>query len=159
LRQTRLEYVALSWGITFLATAFRTWRYGLFLPLSGKVRVAYGVFSISRLLNLALPFRTGELVVLALLKRTALAPSIAESLPVWAVLRIGDIAALAAWFCLLVGISVLGREYEVVGWTALAIALASIALLYYGPRLVRFDIELKGWVGAVWLPLSRASSF
>jgi hypothetical protein len=147
LRQTKPEFVLLSWGISFLATGFRTWRYGLFISISHKLRLAYGVFSISRSLNLALPFRSGEIVVLALLKKTGLAPTIAESLPVWVVLRIGDFAALSAWFCAIAGLSVLGRQYKVIGWTALAIALASIALLYFAPRWVRLDVRFDGWIG------------
>jgi hypothetical protein len=147
LRQTKPDFVLLSWGIGFLATSFRTWRYGLFIPISHKLRLAYGVFSISRLLNIALPFRSGEIVVLALLKKTGLAPTIAESLPVWAVLRIGDFAALSAWFCAIAGISVLGRQYRMVGWTALALALASIALIYIAPRWVRLDFRFGGWIG------------
>jgi uncharacterized membrane protein YbhN (UPF0104 family) len=147
LRQTRPDFVALSWGITFLATAFRTWRYALFLPVSGKVRVAYGVFSLSRLLNLTLPFRTGEIVVLALLKRTGLAPTIAESIPVWAALRIGDVVALSAWFCVIAGIGVLGHQYEVIGWTALGLALGALAVLFFGARWLRLDVRLDGWIG------------
>lgn len=97
LRRADAGMLAAALAMGMLATALRCARYALFFPVRSRWRELYGAFAMMRLLNLVMPLRTGEVASLGLLKSHRLAPSIAETLPVWLVLRLTDVVALAFW--------------------------------------------------------------
>ena len=50
--------------------------------------------------------------MLAFFKRTGLSPSIAETAPVWLMLRLGDLAAVALWWTLALGLVKVDGPFE-----------------------------------------------
>lgn len=136
------HYLALAWAVTLIATVFRTLRYALFMPVSHSPLLAYSVFSLSRLINVALPFRTGELATLAVLKRAKLAPAIATTVPSWFVIRVTDVFAVSMWFLLITGTALGNNNYIVVGVLALFVSAAFLLLLQNAHMLVP-----TSWIG------------
>lgn len=103
--------VAVLGGVA--ATVFRTIRYGYFFPPGERWLKLYGAFALMRLVNAALPFKSGEGIALGMLKKYRLSPSIAETTPVWVLLRVTDLAALSIWFT--VGLSVISIDKGLYG--------------------------------------------
>lgn len=79
-----------------LTTQLRAWRYQLLVPVaSGRRLELYGAFASMRFLNFVFPFKSGELIFLALLKKMRLAPGVLEILPAWGIIRVMDVCILA----------------------------------------------------------------
>lgn len=87
-------WLALAVLAGLVATMLRALRYRQFFGATQSRLRLYGVFAFGRGIVSALPFRTGELVMLGLLKRNGLSPPMAETAPVWLFLRMTDIAVL-----------------------------------------------------------------
>ena len=143
-----ITFVLLALAVKLVGTIIRTLQFGLFSPKFGRFLTAYGVISLTRLLTIALPFRAGEIVLLTLLKKTKLFPTIAGAIPIWLVIRIGDVIALAALFSVLIGLSPLGQDYGFVGYMALGGAAFALAMMHMAPRLLPADLKMPGndWV-------------
>jgi uncharacterized membrane protein YbhN (UPF0104 family) len=136
LKGADFRLIVAAWVTTIIATIARTIRFAIFVHIRRMLLRTYAVFSVARLLNLALPFRTGDLAMLALLKRVGLARSIAHLLPVWLLLRTTDALALATWFCGAVALSTIGREYLPAGISIVIIAFFALFLMHYAVDLV-----------------------
>lgn len=97
----------------FTSTVFRTIRYAYYFPARERWFSLYGAFALSRLMYFALPFNSGDLVYLNVLKKYRFSPSIAETAPVWILLRLTDVIALSIWLIIaLTIIPVHGKLYE-----------------------------------------------
>jgi hypothetical protein len=148
IQQVDFTFVVLALTVKLGGTVIRTLQFGLFSDISGRFLSTYGIFSLTRLLTIALPFRAGEVILLTLLKRAKLSPTIAGTIPIWVVLRVCDLIALAALFSLFIGLSDVAKEYSSVGYLALGGAALALALLHIGPRFLPVDYEFPGnrWV-------------
>lgn len=94
------SYLSVAILAGFTVSVLRTIRYGRFFPARGRWINLYGAFALMRLLNSALPFRSGELVSLSILKKYRLSPNIAETVPVWILLRVTDVIIISTLFFL-----------------------------------------------------------
>ena len=105
------------------------------------------MFSLLRLLNFAIPFRLGEVITLGILKRRGLAPTIAETAPLWMALRVMDVVALAILFAVC---ACLGIPGEHVGRLTVALAVGAISatglLLAAGLFVWRVRLEQWAWL-------------
>ena len=128
LRGAHPGYVLAAVLCGLLATAVRVVRYGHFFPPHRRWLQLYGVFSLLRLINYALPFRSGEVVALGLLKKRGLAPTVAETSAIWFVLRCADFTALFLLLAAAVNLSVSTHAADPRLQNA-ALALASLSLL------------------------------
>ena len=106
---TRPEFVVLAVMLSLLASMVRTLRYGLFFPSHGRWMQLFSAFLAIRLVNSALPLRSGELASIAMLKKSGLAPDIAQTMPVWLLIRVTDVAAVSLWLTAALAISKLGE--------------------------------------------------
>ena len=147
-KQVDLNYVLLALIIKSVGTFFRAIQFGLFVPISGRFLSAYGVFSLTRFLNIALPFRAGEIIFLTLLKRSNLSPTIAGAIPMWLVLRVSDVIAIGVWFSVLIGLSRLGPEHGYVGYLAITGSLSALLMLHFAPSVLPSEIN---WPRNRWL--------
>jgi len=102
IRRANAGLLVLAVVVGLAITAVRAWRYAFFFPPGERRFLLYRVFAMLRLLNYALPLRSGELITLGMLKRHGLAPTIAEASPVWLLLRITDFVALLVLMCIAV---------------------------------------------------------
>lgn len=136
--------------ISLSSTLLRTYRFLLFFPTGENFARAYSVFSLSRFLNLAFPFRTGDVAVLAILKKNRLSPSIAETAPVWMVLKVSDALAITIWFSAIVGMSAFADRYFAFGAIAVVGALGLMVGLQFAPSLLskRSSVPPTGWLGS-----------
>lgn len=123
LRRGRPGLIAGCFGLSLLTTLTRAARYRPFAPSPSRLTTIYGVFAVSRAVIYVLPFRTGELVMLSLLKKRRLSATIAQTLPAWFLLRICDIAAVAMLALLGVALAAEGRTLAV---TCIALAAAAV---------------------------------
>jgi uncharacterized membrane protein YbhN (UPF0104 family) len=98
LTNANIEYILIGFLVGISATVFRTIRFGYFFPSQGRWISLYGAFALLRLLRYILPFSSGEIVYLNLLKKYKFSPTIAETTPTWILIRISDVIALAIWF-------------------------------------------------------------
>jgi uncharacterized membrane protein YbhN (UPF0104 family) len=135
LKQVDVRYFVLAWVMGVIANTVRAFRFSLFFSSRGRALSLYGVFSLSRLINAAMPFGSGELVTMAILKRRGLTRSIAELAPVWLLLRVTDIFALAAWFTLAASLSTLAGTLHVFHWVILFGCAALLIGLYFFAQL------------------------
>ncbi|MEM7502620.1 MAG: lysylphosphatidylglycerol synthase transmembrane domain-containing protein [Pseudomonadota bacterium] len=142
--------IAVACAVSLSSTLLRTYRYLVFFSADDRFARAYSVFSLSRFLNLAFPFRTGDLAVLAILKRNRLSPSIAETAPVWMVLKAADALAITIWFSVIVGMSAFAERYFAFGAVAVIGALGLMVGLQFAPSLLsgRRRARAGGWVGS-----------
>ncbi|MCG8375816.1 MAG: lysylphosphatidylglycerol synthase domain-containing protein, partial [Chlorobiales bacterium] len=131
-----LLVLAVLVGLT--TTILRALRYCFFFPSPDRFYILYGVFALLRLINYCLPFRTGELASLALLKKLRLSPTISETSPVWLIIRLTDLAAVAFLFSLILALEgTVLRTGPVVGWSILFLALVSLGGLAATPATGR----------------------
>lgn len=139
LGQARPEHIAGAVLVGLLATVIRAVRFHAFFPALGRWLDLYATFALLRAINYVLPFRSGELIALALLKRRGLAPTIAEASPVWFLLRAADFAALLVLLAVSV---VLAGSTLTDDWRVKALivgtAAASIAALVAMPACARW---------------------
>jgi len=155
LRHADAPMLAAALALGLLATALRAIRYTLFFPGHSRWLNLYGAFALMRLLNLAMPLRTGEVAFLGLLKRHGLAPSIAETLPVWLVLRLTDVSSLAL---LLLAASLhpaRPEEWPAAHWIVLALA---VAMALSAVATVAIAARYRTRDAATWLS-SRLAAF
>jgi uncharacterized membrane protein YbhN (UPF0104 family) len=83
LSQAQPAFIVAAVLFGLAATVVRVVRFYHFFPAPGRWLELYAAFASVRAINYVLPFRSGELAALALLKKRRLAPSIAETSPVW----------------------------------------------------------------------------
>jgi uncharacterized membrane protein YbhN (UPF0104 family) len=133
----RVDLAGAAVVIGLVATVIRAARFNYFFRSRGRLVELYGVFALLRLINYVLPFRSGEVAALFLLKKRNLSPTVAETSPVWVLLRVADVAALLTLLAAMlnVGVSAYATEGTVVWVTALLAAL-SILLLALAPKLL-----------------------
>lgn len=122
----RYLFAALVAGFT--ATIFRTVRYAAFFPVPGRWLDLYGAFSLMRLLNFALPFRSGEVIFLKMLKKYRFSPSIAETAPAWLLMRVTDVAALTLWFTFALSVASF-NVFESARWVLVGISAGLIVII------------------------------
>lgn len=134
-------------AFSLLATVIRTVRFATFFSPQRRWLRLYGVFAASRVANMALPFRSGEVVTVGMLKKNGFSPSIAELAPVWLMLRLGDIIGLAVIFIGAVSLSYLGEDYRAIPWIVLS---ASVLLLYVLQRVAAWQANNAGSTGGSW---------
>lgn len=122
-----LLFAAVALGMT--TTTVRVFRFGSFFAPSGRWLGLYGCFAELRLLAYALPFRTGDIAALGLLRQRRLSPPVAETVPAWLVIRLSDLLALFALvlMVLMFDSSSLGLSR---GYDGLAIALAATVVVF-----------------------------
>lgn len=136
----RYLFAAIIIGIS--STLFRTIRYGYFFPAPGRWLNLYGAFAFSRLMYYVLPFNSGEVVYLSVLKKYKFSPTIAETAPTWVFLRITDVIALALWTIIVLLISPLnGGLYEKVlsfRWLFVGVITGLVILLLSLPYWISF---------------------
>lgn len=160
LARTDRRWVVIAYLCVLVGTVLRSIRYSVYFSARGYEWRLLGAFAFMRALNTAMPFRSGEVVFVGLLKRLSLAPSIAEVTPVWLALRTADLLAASLWSIVLVlsGPFALSMDMASGGfwavWTAgaiiISIALASVVV----PRVLRAD-RLAGYVQGVRLGVAR----
>jgi uncharacterized membrane protein YbhN (UPF0104 family) len=99
-----------SWPLLFvslllalLSTLCRAARFAVLLGGTHRMGKLYAAFATLRFLKFALPFHSGELAFLGLLKGYGIVPTIAEILPLWVLLRATDVVVLGSFagVCLL----------------------------------------------------------
>jgi hypothetical protein len=130
------------------ATVFKAIRYGCFFSPKDRWLKLYGAFALIRVLISALPFRSGELASLGMLKKIRLAPSIAETAPVWLLMRVTDLAALSIWFSFALCLSsVHGKFSESIQW-AFWLLTALSAVLVVGVMCSPIFIPRLPWGGS-----------
>jgi uncharacterized membrane protein YbhN (UPF0104 family) len=95
-----IKYLLAACFVGLSATMIRALRYEYFFPASGRMLQLYGTFALMRVLYYILPFNSGELVNLGLLKKYRFSPSIAETSPIWFLIRVTDVIALTFFFSL-----------------------------------------------------------
>lgn len=94
--KVNIPYLLLASMLALSATALKAMRFAPFGSRSRAFLWLYGCFALMRGLTVIMPFRTGEVASLALLKHHGFVPSIAHVVPIWALLRAWDILALAS---------------------------------------------------------------
>ena len=119
--------VAIALGLA--ATVLRAKRFELFFPHHLGFPRIYGIFALARPLNVILPFRSGELLMLFLLKRYRAVPSVTESIPVWAVIKTSDVLALVALLAILFAfVSGIFEHYASYLWIGMGLAILACVL-------------------------------
>ncbi|MFG0335968.1 MAG: lysylphosphatidylglycerol synthase transmembrane domain-containing protein [Maioricimonas sp. JB049] len=142
-----LAIVLLAGALTSLG---RAWRYAILTPPNRMTLSLFACFATMRGLNLAMPFRVGEVASLALLKRYGHSASIAQTLPIWIFLRLTDVVALGLCGLLLFGAHDVGH-YGLPSGSQIAIvlvvAVSGLALvsMYLVPRF-RVPKMGNGWL-------------
>lgn len=127
LSRADVRYLLTAFLVGLATTAFRTIRYGCFFPARGRWLELYGAFAFMRLLNFALPFRSGEMVFLGMLKKYRLSPSIAETAPVWLLLRATDVGILSVLCAFTLSVSSLpGTLDERLQWVPCVLMAACV---------------------------------
>lgn len=138
-----------------LATPLRALRFGLvFPPRRGRIGL-YAVFGLSRLLNILLPMRTGELASLTLLKRSGFVASISEAVPAWLLFRLADVAALSLWLTAAMALHTAGGPSLAVWYGLLGL---TVGLFLAWSMLVRWSlthepVSREGWFAGRLLSL------
>ncbi|MBL27015.1 MAG: hypothetical protein CMM50_05620 [Rhodospirillaceae bacterium] len=163
-------YVVAALLIAFGSTVTRAVRYQYFFPAPGRWFDLCLLFSLIRAANFVLPFRSGEVLALYLLKKFGFAPTLAELSPTWIMFRVYDLVALMFIFALMFvlvssdGAIGAGVAYEAGAAVLFAVALVAgfhvaVRLL---PRMVGFG-GTHGWMAgrirAVASGLDRIRSF
>ncbi len=150
LAEGNLTLIVVACAVSLSSTLLRTYRYLVFFSAGQHFARAYSIFSLSRFLNLAFPFRTGDLAILAILKKNRLSPSIAETAPVWMVLKVADALAITIWFSVIVGMSALSERYLAFGALAVVGALGLMVVLQFAPSLLAGQRRSPstGWIGS-----------
>ena len=148
LKGANFQLILAAWAMSLFTTVVRTARFSLFVPIGDKLIRAYAVFSLSRFVNMSMPFRTGDIAMLVILKKAQMTRTIAHLLPVWLVLRLSDALALAVWFCGAVIFSTLGREYLPVGVTLIVVAICGLFFIQHALGLIpdRMLRDRDNWV-------------
>jgi hypothetical protein len=97
---SQVQYPLLVLGVVgnLLTPFLRSERFRHLYHISNKRREITGVLGQYGLLNMLLPLRTGDIALLGVLKFRRIIPTIAEALPRWIVLRLGDLAAILSVF-------------------------------------------------------------
>lgn len=121
-----IRYFAAAFIAGISSTVFKSIRFGYFFPAPGRRVSLYGIFAFLRVLYYLLPFNTGELVYLSVLKKYRFSPTITETAPTWFFLRLTDIIALSIWIIVVLFLSPLtgslyGKIYSV-RWLIIGLA-------------------------------------
>lgn len=127
---THVQYPLLAAGIigNLLTPFLRSERFRQFYHIEGKRREVTGILGQYGLLNMLLPLRAGDIAMLGVLKVRRVVPSIAEALPRWIVLRVGDLAAVLAIFLVTALFVSFHSDLETWIWAARIGAAALVAL-------------------------------
>ena len=144
-RRGNVVLVVVCFSAGLIATIARALRYAQFFDYPGRLVCIYGVFATARLVSYLLPFRAGELALLGMLKKQGLAPTIAETTPVWLLLRLSDICTLAALSVICVGVFAVDSDLARASWILAAVAGAcAVILVALGAWVVRSDSPERG---------------
>jgi len=156
LRTASLSFMFAALGLRFLTTMMRAVRFDHFFRRSRHPWFAFGVFCMLRLLNYTMPFRTGEVASLGVLKKAGLSPAIMESASVWLVIKAIDVLTAC---CLIVPLVLpvagthLVTDLPLARWSvgmSVVGILAFFALVYGLKWLQRHAVSLpegRGWRG------------
>ena len=131
-------YFIIAFILGISATIFKTIRFGYFFPPAPERRLnLYGTFSFLRFIYYLLPFNSGELVYLGVLKKYRFTPTIAETAPTWIFLRLSDIIAITIWFSVSLSFTnisgdLYGRMYSF-RWIIISISLILVILIFTFP--------------------------
>ncbi len=138
--------IAIIAGIS--STVFKSIRFGYFFPAPNRRVSLYAIFAFLRVLYYLLPFNTGELVYLSVLKKYRFSPTITETAPTWFFLRLTDIIALSIWIIVVLFLSPLtGSLYgKIYSFRWIIIGLAS--------GLIIFILSFPFWIPRI--PLSKS---
>ncbi len=152
----RVDWAILILGIAvaLFTTLVRTLRFAVFFESHGGTARLYGVFALWRFVNMVLPFKTGEVAGLVMLKKYGFVPSIAEAAPTWLVIRVFDLLAIVAWFSvvlLIVGTDLM-RQAGMQDTSVILAAIAVVAILglpaaYWMIAHKPIDRENGSWFG------------
>jgi uncharacterized membrane protein YbhN (UPF0104 family) len=107
----------------------RSLRLATFFPPGQQWLQLYGVLCLMRPLKLLLPFQSGELALLATLKKYRLVPSMTEAAPAWLLTKAGDLVAVALGLTVVLGSFPLGHGFEVARWLLLIAAAVVVAVV------------------------------
>jgi len=159
LGRARIPIVVAAVLLGVLPNAFRATRYQCVFPAPGRWLDLFEFFSILKVVNYVLPFRSGEVVALVTLKKKGLSPTVAETAPAWMVLRVLDFTALLALVALMIpALPELEIGAALVRWT-LGFLVLSLAILvvvvFYAKRSAAEESSAGrgGWIA------SRLSAF
>jgi uncharacterized membrane protein YbhN (UPF0104 family) len=94
LARAHYAYVAAALVLALITNVCRVLRFNYLYPVQGRWLDAYSVFALYRLINYVLPFHSGELVVLGMLKQRRFVPTLAETSAGWLLMRVCDLLAL-----------------------------------------------------------------
>lgn len=132
-----MRYLSIAVLAGIASTVVRTIRYGYFFlsRVQSRWLTLYGTFALLRFLYFILPFRSGEFVSLGILKKNQLSPSIAETLPVWMLLRITDLTALSILFAFVLSVSgssdIFDGKMQLVRWLLISISTISVVFILW----------------------------
>lgn len=133
-----VQYPLLALGIigNLLTPFLRSERFRHLYHIDGKRREITGILGQYGLLNMLLPFRAGDVALLGVLKFRRVIATIAEALPRWIVLRVGDLAAVLTIFLITALFVPFHSDLDAWMWTA---------------RIGAASMVLTGIVALVWL--------
>ena len=163
-------YLVPALVLAFAGTSLRAIRFYLFVPSPGREIDLYAAFALIRSANYILPFRSGELVALYLLKRWRFAPTMGELSPTWILFRICDLSGLIILFAVAFAASQkLAQQYEASIEVLVAATGVGILLVGLFPFLARIAAErlehlrgpgrLIGLLRSTALGLNRVQSY
>ena len=128
-----IGFLLLAFIVGLSATVFKTIRYGYFFPPKDRWLSLYGSFGIMRVLFYVLPFHSGEIVSLNLLKKYRFSPTITETAPTWLFMRITDVIAVSLWFTAALAFTpstgILYGKLNTVRWIIIGISIGLIFLM------------------------------
>jgi hypothetical protein len=94
LSRAHYAYVAAALMLGLIQNGFRILRFNYLYPVQGRWLDVYGLFALLRLINYVLPFRSGDIVALGMLKQRKFVSTVAETSPGWFLIHVCDLVAL-----------------------------------------------------------------
>ena len=147
--RVNIGYFLLAVFLGISSTVFKTIRFANFFPPGPKRRIKlYGAFGFLRFIYYLLPFNSGEIVYLGVLKKYRFAPTISETAPTWIFLRVTDIIALTMWFIFTLSLSdmkggLYGEMYSI-RWLLIGIsAILIIIILIFPLWIPKISFKIK----------------
>lgn len=132
-----LNFFFIAVTISFVITFIRVIRYKIYFPSLNRWMKLYGGFAFLRLMNIALPFRSGELVFLSILKKYRLAPSIIEAASVWFIIKTTDLLSFSLLFFTAMGLVSFSfrakLDFEWIRWCLVGISGIALIVMIYLP--------------------------
>jgi uncharacterized membrane protein YbhN (UPF0104 family) len=148
-----MDYLYLSIAIFFgiIATFIRSLRFRFFFLTNLSHFHTYAAFAWIRVVNYVMPFRSGEIVALMILKRGGFSSTITEISPVWLLMRIADFTGLFIIMTLATLASSVGSSLFAVGTSAaMAAVLVLVSLLFNVASRRMLDWAETRWGRRSW---------